>query len=70
MDATSPRRGRGDAPSAAVEELHPQSGPRRGLRDGAVVHDPLVSADTKATMRAVEAYGGSVRWLRTSRRSK
>ncbi|KAA9409217.1 3-phosphoshikimate 1-carboxyvinyltransferase [Haloarcula hispanica] len=31
-----------------------------GYADGAVVHDPLVSADTKATMRAVEAYGGSV----------
>ena len=31
-----------------------------GYADGAVVRDPLVSADTKATMRAVEAYGGSV----------
>ena len=31
-----------------------------GYADGAVVHDPLVSADTEATMRAVEAYGGSV----------
>ncbi|PSP93776.1 3-phosphoshikimate 1-carboxyvinyltransferase [Halobacteriales archaeon QS_4_62_28] len=31
-----------------------------GYADGAVVHDPLVSADTKATMRAVTAYGGSV----------
>ena len=31
-----------------------------GYADGAVVHDPLVSADTKATMRAVTAFGGSV----------
>jgi 3-phosphoshikimate 1-carboxyvinyltransferase len=31
-----------------------------GYADGATVRDPLVSADTKATMRAVEAYGGSV----------
>ncbi|MDT3434724.1 3-phosphoshikimate 1-carboxyvinyltransferase [Haloarcula sp. 1CSR25-25] len=31
-----------------------------GYADGAVVNDPLVSADTEATMRAVEAYGGSV----------
>jgi len=31
-----------------------------GYADGARVHDPLVSADTKATMRAVTAYGGSV----------
>jgi len=31
-----------------------------GYADGAVVRDPLVSADTRATMRAVEAYGGSV----------
>jgi 3-phosphoshikimate 1-carboxyvinyltransferase len=31
-----------------------------GYADGAIVHDPLVSADTKATMRAVTAYGGSV----------
>ncbi|WP_226021594.1 3-phosphoshikimate 1-carboxyvinyltransferase [Halomicrobium salinisoli] len=31
-----------------------------GYADGALVHDPLVSADTKATMRAVTKYGGSV----------
>ncbi|QSG08499.1 3-phosphoshikimate 1-carboxyvinyltransferase [Halapricum desulfuricans] len=31
-----------------------------GYAEGATVRDPLVSADTKATMRAVEAYGGSV----------
>jgi len=31
-----------------------------GYADGATVTDPLVSADTRATMRAVEAYGGSV----------
>lgn len=31
-----------------------------GYADGATVHNPLVSADTRATMRAVEAYGGSV----------
>ncbi|MFC6973614.1 3-phosphoshikimate 1-carboxyvinyltransferase [Halomicroarcula sp. GCM10025709] len=29
-----------------------------GYADGAVVTDPLVSADTRATMRAVTAYGG------------
>ncbi|QIO23271.1 3-phosphoshikimate 1-carboxyvinyltransferase [Haloarcula sp. JP-L23] len=31
-----------------------------GYAGGATVHDPLVSADTKATMRAVSAYGGTV----------
>ncbi|WP_008524082.1 3-phosphoshikimate 1-carboxyvinyltransferase [Halorhabdus tiamatea] len=31
-----------------------------GYADGATVRDPLVSADTEATMGAVEAYGGSV----------
>ncbi|WP_458187183.1 3-phosphoshikimate 1-carboxyvinyltransferase [Haladaptatus sp. NG-WS-4] len=32
-----------------------------GYSDGALVYDPLVSADTKATMRAVDAFGGDVR---------
>jgi 3-phosphoshikimate 1-carboxyvinyltransferase len=31
-----------------------------GYSDGAVVAGPLVSADTRATMRAVEAFGGDV----------
>ncbi|MFB6082989.1 MAG: 3-phosphoshikimate 1-carboxyvinyltransferase [Halorientalis sp.] len=31
-----------------------------GYADGATVTDPLVSADTRATMRAVEAFGGRV----------
>ena len=31
-----------------------------GYSDGALVYDPLVSADTKATMRAVDAFGGDV----------
>ncbi|MFD1634663.1 3-phosphoshikimate 1-carboxyvinyltransferase [Haloplanus ruber] len=31
-----------------------------GYSDGATVADPLVSADTRATMRAVEAFGGHV----------
>jgi len=31
-----------------------------GYADGATVHDPLLSADTRATARAVEAFGGSV----------
>jgi len=31
-----------------------------GYADGARIHDPLVSADTRATMRAVEAFGGTV----------
>ena len=31
-----------------------------GYGDGATVRNPLVSADTRATMRAVEAFGGSV----------
>jgi 3-phosphoshikimate 1-carboxyvinyltransferase len=31
-----------------------------GYADGAVVRDPLDSADTRATMRAVELYGGDV----------
>ena len=33
-----------------------------GYGDEATVTDPLVSADTRATMRAVEAFGGSVAW--------
>jgi len=32
-----------------------------GYSDGATVRDALVSADTRATMRAVEAFGGTVR---------
>jgi 3-phosphoshikimate 1-carboxyvinyltransferase len=31
-----------------------------GYGAGATVHNPLVSADTRATMRAVEAFGGTV----------
>ena len=31
-----------------------------GYAGGALVYDPLVSADTKATMRAVDAFGGDV----------
>ena len=31
-----------------------------GYADGATVYDPLESADTRATMRAVEAFGGNV----------
>jgi 3-phosphoshikimate 1-carboxyvinyltransferase len=31
-----------------------------GYAEGATVSDPLISADTRATMRAVEAFGGSV----------
>lgn len=31
-----------------------------GFSGGALMYDPLVSADTKATMRAVEAFGGDV----------
>ncbi|MFC6732966.1 MULTISPECIES: 3-phosphoshikimate 1-carboxyvinyltransferase [unclassified Haladaptatus] len=31
-----------------------------GYADGALVYDPLISADTKATIRAVEAFGGNV----------
>lgn len=31
-----------------------------GYADGATVHRPLVSSDTRATMRAVEQYGGAV----------
>jgi 3-phosphoshikimate 1-carboxyvinyltransferase len=31
-----------------------------GYADGAVVRDPLLSADTRATIRAVEAFGGRV----------
>jgi len=33
-----------------------------GYAAGARVHDPLVSADTRATMRAVEAFGGDVEY--------
>ncbi len=31
-----------------------------GYADGAIVRDPLLSADTRATIRAVEAFGGDV----------
>ena len=31
-----------------------------GYADSATVHNPLLSADTRATMRAVEAFGGTV----------
>ena len=31
-----------------------------GYADSATVHDPLLSADTRATIRAVEAFGGNV----------
>ncbi|MFW5937778.1 MAG: 3-phosphoshikimate 1-carboxyvinyltransferase, partial [Halanaeroarchaeum sp.] len=31
-----------------------------GYSEGAVVNEPLRSADTRATMRAVERFGGSV----------
>jgi len=31
-----------------------------GYADGATVRGPLVSADTRATMRAVDAFGGAV----------
>jgi 3-phosphoshikimate 1-carboxyvinyltransferase len=31
-----------------------------GYGEGAQIRDPLVSADTRATMRAIEAFGGSV----------
>ncbi len=31
-----------------------------GYSDSATIHNPLVSADTRATMRAVEAFGGDV----------
>lgn len=31
-----------------------------GYAAGALIHDPLVSADTRATAKAVEAFGGSV----------
>lgn len=37
-----------------------------GFSGGAVVHNPLVSADTKATLRAVDALGGDVTGLRPS----
>ncbi len=33
-----------------------------GYADSAEVHGPLVSADTRATMRAVEAFGGTVEY--------
>jgi len=33
-----------------------------GYADSAEVHGPLVSADTRATMRAVEAFGGNVEY--------
>lgn len=32
-----------------------------GYATGVQIHDPLLSADTRATIRAVEAFGGSVR---------
>ena len=41
-----------------------------GYSGGAVVYDPLVSADTKATMRAVDAFGGTVELRSTSNRTR
>ena len=40
-----------------------------GYAGGALVYDPLMSADTKATMRAVDAFGGTVELRSTSSRS-
>jgi 3-phosphoshikimate 1-carboxyvinyltransferase len=39
-----------------------------GYSDGATVRDPLVSADTEATMRAVDAFGGTVERVETDGR--
>ncbi len=56
----SPSRVRGTAQAPPSKSYTHRAILAAGYASGATVTDPLVSADTRATMRAVEAYGGSV----------
>jgi 3-phosphoshikimate 1-carboxyvinyltransferase len=61
MDATVARsRVRGTARAPPSKSYTHRAILAAGYADGTLVRDPLVSADTRATMRAVEAFGGSV----------
>jgi len=55
----SPSRIRGTARAPPSKSYTHRAILAAGYADGATVRDPLVSADTRATVRAVEAYGGS-----------
>ncbi len=61
MDVTiAPSRLRGTARAPPSKSYTHRAILAAGYGDGATVRDPLVSADTRSTARAVEAYGGSV----------
>jgi 3-phosphoshikimate 1-carboxyvinyltransferase len=61
MDAhISPSAVRGTARAPPSKSYTHRAILAAGYAEGATVNDPLVSADTRATMRAVEAFGGSV----------
>jgi len=61
MDVEISRSGIGDTVQAPPSKSYTHRAIlAAGYADGATVTDPLVSADTRATMRAVEAFGGSV----------
>lgn len=55
----SPSRVRGSARAPPSKSYTHRGILAAGYADGAVVRNPLFSADTRATARAVEAYGGS-----------
>ncbi|WP_254841278.1 3-phosphoshikimate 1-carboxyvinyltransferase [Natronomonas marina] len=61
MDVTiSPSRLSGTARAPPSKSYTHRAVLAAGYADGATVRNPLFSADTRATVRAVEAYGGSV----------
>jgi 3-phosphoshikimate 1-carboxyvinyltransferase len=63
MDVTiAPSRLRGTARAPPSKSYTHRAILAPGYGDGAVVRNPLDSADTRATARAVEAFGGTVRW--------
>ncbi|HMB49078.1 MAG TPA: 3-phosphoshikimate 1-carboxyvinyltransferase [Natronoarchaeum rubrum] len=56
----SPSRVRGAAAAPPSKSYTHRAVLAAGYADGATVRDPLTSADIRATMRAVEAFGGAV----------
>ena len=54
----TPSRVRGTARAPPSKSYTHRAILAAGYADGATVRNPLFSADTAATMRAVEAYGG------------
>ena len=61
MDVTiSPSRVRGEARAPPSKSYTHRAILASGYADGALVHDALWSADTRATARAVELFGGAV----------